>query len=43
MAMYTISSGFISQLVNLLEGEGLDSSALCRQAGIDTAVLGHMD
>ncbi|ELF6204778.1 TPA: AraC family transcriptional regulator [Pseudomonas putida] len=41
--MYTISSGFISQLVNLLEGEGLDSSALCRQAGIDTAVLGHMD
>ncbi len=39
--MYKVSGGFISQLVNVLEGVGLDSSQLCREAGIDRDSLGH--
>lgn len=38
--MFGVSVGFVGQLVNMLEGEGLDSARLCRQAGIDPDVLG---
>ncbi len=41
--MYRINGGFVAQLVNTLEKEGLDSDSLCRQAGIDPALLGLPD
>ena len=43
MTAYRVSSGFLSQFVNLFEGEGFDSSALWRQAGIDPELLGQPD
>ncbi|WP_213148862.1 AraC family transcriptional regulator [Pseudomonas aeruginosa] len=33
--MFRISSGLISQLVNVLKCEGLDTERLCREAGVD--------
>lgn len=33
--MFRISSGLISQLVNVLRCEGLDAERLCQEAGID--------
>ncbi|MGA4472331.1 AraC family transcriptional regulator [Ectopseudomonas chengduensis] len=41
--MYRVSASFVSQLVNVLEGEGLDSAGLCREAGIDMQVLRSPD
>jgi AraC-like DNA-binding protein len=41
--MYRVSVGFIGQLVNVLEGEGLDSTLLCREAGIDMLQLKQPD
>ncbi|HCF6385809.1 AraC family transcriptional regulator [Ectopseudomonas toyotomiensis] len=41
--MHRINSGFVAQLVKNLEGEGLDSLRLCRQAGIDAALLKQPD
>lgn len=37
--MFRISSGLISQLVNVLACEGLDTERLCQQAGIDKGKL----
>ena len=41
--MYRINSGFLVQLVNALEGEGLDSARLCQEAGINLALLRQPD
>ncbi len=41
--MYKISTGIIGQLVNVLEGEGLDSTQLCWEAGIDLRSLMHSE
>ena len=41
--MYRVNVGFVSQLGNMLEGEGLDSARLCREAGIDMSLLGQPD
>lgn len=41
--MYRINSGFLVQLVNVLEGEGLDSARLCEEAGINLALLRKPD
>ncbi|MDH1440509.1 AraC family transcriptional regulator [Pseudomonas sp. GD03721] len=37
--MFSISAGFVGQLVNMLEGEGLDSARLCQEAGVDLGCL----
>lgn len=41
--MYRFSAGLAGQLVNMLEGEGLDSARLCREAGIDMSLIGRPD
>ncbi|MCL6692398.1 AraC family transcriptional regulator [Pseudomonas sp. R3.Fl] len=41
--MYRVSASIVSQLVNVLEGEGLDSAYLCREAGIDMSLLRSPD
>jgi len=37
--MYRISTGMLSQVVNLLKAEGLDAIGLCRAAGVDLTRL----
>ncbi len=41
--MFRVSSGFVAQLINTLEAEGIDSARLCRDANIDSAVLRQPD
>ncbi|MCW4646462.1 AraC family transcriptional regulator [Pseudomonas aeruginosa] len=38
-----VSTGFVSQLTNMLEGEGLDSTRLCWEAGLDAYLLRSPD